>query len=66
MQPALNRIAKKWNVTAIVAEISDLDHMVVVALSKSDAPFRLHVDVGSRFPALISATGRLDLVIRPP
>ena len=34
------------------------DHMVVVALSRSQIPFRLHVDVGSRFPALISATGR--------
>ena len=33
--------------------------MVVLALSRSQAPFRLHVDVGSRFPALISATGRL-------
>lgn len=59
VQPALDRIAAKWGVTAIAAEVSDLDHMVVVALSKSQAPFRLHVDVGSRFPALISATGRL-------
>ncbi|MDQ2149648.1 IclR family transcriptional regulator [Alcaligenaceae bacterium C4P045] len=59
VQPALDRIAAKWNVTAIAAEVVDLDHMIVVALSKSQAPFRLHVDVGSRFPALISATGRL-------
>ena len=36
----------------------DLDHMIVVALSRTQAPVRLHVDVGSRFPALISATGR--------
>ena len=43
----------------MAAEVSGLDHMIVVALSKSHAPFRLHVDVGSRFPALISATGRL-------
>ena len=33
-------------------------HMIVVALSRTQAPVRLHVDVGSRFPALISATGR--------
>ena len=32
--------------------------MIVVALARSQAPVRLHVDVGSRFPALISATGR--------
>ena len=32
--------------------------MIVVALSRTQAPVRLHVDVGSRFPALISATGR--------
>lgn len=59
VQPALDRIARKWRVTAIGVEIEGLDHMVVMALSKSMLPFRLHVDVGSRFPALISATGRL-------
>jgi DNA-binding IclR family transcriptional regulator len=59
VQPVLDRIAAKWGVTTMAAEVSGLDHMVVVALSKSHAPFRLHVDVGSRFPALISATGRL-------
>ncbi|MCD0502800.1 IclR family transcriptional regulator [Bordetella petrii] len=58
-QPVLDRLAAQWNVTAIAAEVIDLDHMVVVALSKAHAPFRLHVDVGSRFPGLISATGRL-------
>lgn len=59
VQPVLDRVAAKWGGTAIATEISGLDHMIVVALSKSQAPFRLHVDVGSRFPALISATGRL-------
>ena len=34
--------------------------MIVLAIARSDVPFRLHVDVGSRFPALISATGRLS------
>ena len=43
----------------MAVEISDLEHMVVLALSHSKLPFRLHVDVGSRFPSLISATGRL-------
>lgn len=58
-QPVLDRISGKWGVTAIGVEITGLDHMVVLALSRSRMPFRLHVDVGSRFPALISATGRL-------
>jgi DNA-binding IclR family transcriptional regulator len=58
-QPVLDRIAMQWGGTAIASEIYELDHMIVVALSRSRAPFRLHVDVGSRFPALISATGRL-------
>lgn len=59
VQPVLDRLSKEANVTAIGVEITDQDHMVVMALSRSHAPFRLHVDVGSRFPALISATGRL-------
>jgi DNA-binding IclR family transcriptional regulator len=31
---------------------------VVVAISRTDQSLRLRVDIGSRFPALISATGR--------
>lgn len=59
VQPVLDRLSGTWNVTAIGVEVSGVEHMVVLALSRSRAPFRLHVDVGSRFPALISATGRL-------
>ncbi len=59
VQPVLDRLSGKWGVTAIGVEINGLDYMVVLALSHSQVPFRLHVDVGSRFPALISATGRL-------
>ena len=33
--------------------------MLVLAMSHSGMPFGLHVDVGSRFPSLVSATGRL-------
>ena len=59
VQPVLDRLSLQWGVTAMGVEIAGLDHMVVLALSQSKIPFRLHVDVGSRFPALISATGRL-------
>ena len=60
VQPVLDRLSLQWNVTAMGVEITGLDHMVVLALSQSKIPFRLHVDVGSRFPSLISATGRLQ------
>lgn len=58
-QPALDRLSAGWGVTALGVAIYGLDHMVVLALAHSSSQFRLHVDVGSRFPALISATGRL-------
>ncbi len=58
-QPMLDEIARKWKVTAIGVEVLDLDHIIVTALANSQMPFRLHVDIGSRFPALISASGRL-------
>lgn len=54
----LDDLSRRYPVTAIGVELPDLDHMIVVALARSQAPVRLHVDVGSRFPALISATGR--------
>lgn len=59
VQPMLDALAQEWGVTAIGVEVMDLHQMIVAALSHSRLPFRLHVDVGSRFPALISATGRL-------
>ena len=58
VQPRLDELSQRYPVTAIGVELPDLDHMVVVALARPQAPVRLHVDVGSRFPALISATGR--------
>ncbi|MBI5257435.1 MAG: IclR family transcriptional regulator [Burkholderiales bacterium] len=65
VQPVLDRVSSSWNVTAIGVEVTGIDHMVVLALSRSRAPFRLHVDVGSRFPGLISATGRLVAAFNP-
>ncbi|WP_144640848.1 IclR family transcriptional regulator [Bordetella genomosp. 13] len=59
VQPALDRLSHTWQVTSIGVETPNLDHMVVLALARSPLPFSLHVDVGSRFPGLISATGRL-------
>jgi DNA-binding IclR family transcriptional regulator len=58
VQPDLEELAHRYGATAIGVEASGLDHMIVVALARSDSPLRVHVDIGSRFPALISATGR--------
>ena len=58
VQPELDALAARFGVTAIGVRVIGLKHMIVVAISKSEATFRLQVDIGSRFPALISATGR--------
>ena len=58
VQPRIDELSRRYAVTAIGVELPNLDHMIVVALSQTQAPVRLHVDIGSRFPALISATGR--------
>jgi len=58
VQPHLDSLSRRYGVTAIGLELPNLEHMIVVALSRAQTPVRLHVDVGSRFPALISATGR--------
>ncbi len=58
VQQELDQLAQSYGATVIGVEASGLEHMIVVALARSDSPLRVHVDIGSRFPALISATGR--------
>ncbi|MGE4281056.1 MAG: IclR family transcriptional regulator [Magnetospirillum sp.] len=58
VQPHLTQLSTDFGVSAIATRLATPDHMVVVALSQADMPFRLQVDLGSSFPALISATGR--------
>lgn len=57
-QPALDRIAQAFDVTMLGVQIVGLDHIIVVATSQSGPNFQLSTQIGSRFPALISATGR--------
>lgn len=59
IQPALDRLAGRFGVTAMGVEVTAKDSVVVLALSHSNQPFRVHTDVGSRFDTLVSATGRL-------
>lgn len=57
-QPVLDRLAREFGVTMLGVQIVGLDHMVVVATAQGGQNFQLSAQVGSRFPALISATGR--------
>jgi len=58
VQPHLDRITKQFGFTSVGVQLVGLDHMVVVAISRADQGVQFHVDIGSRFPALLSATGR--------
>jgi len=57
-QPVLDRIGEAFGVTLLGVHIVGLDHIIVVAVSQSGHNFQLSTQIGSRFPALISATGR--------
>ncbi|MET0239537.1 MAG: IclR family transcriptional regulator [Sphingobium sp.] len=57
-QPMLDRLGQSFDATMLGVQIVGLDHMIVVALSQSGQNFQLRTQIGSRFPALISATGR--------
>jgi DNA-binding IclR family transcriptional regulator len=57
-QPVLDALATRHGATAIGVEAASLDHIVVVAISRPGQALRLQVQLGSRYPALISATGR--------
>ncbi|EPX83589.1 IclR family transcriptional regulator [Salipiger mucosus] len=59
IQPRLSKLSETFGVTSIATQLAEPNQMIVVALSQSNLPFRLQVDLGSRFPTLISATGRL-------
>jgi len=57
-QPVLDRVAQDFSVTMLGVQIVGLDHIIAVAVSRSGNTIQLSTQVGSRFPALISATGR--------
>lgn len=57
-QPALDRIAREFGLTTLGVQMFGLDRIIVTAMSQSSDAFQLSTQVGSRFPALVSATGR--------
>lgn len=58
VQASLDRVSKRYAVTTNAVRVTGLDHGTVVAISRAGLPLHIHVDIGSRFPALISVTGR--------
>lgn len=58
VQSPLDRVASTFEVTVQGVQIVGLDHIIVVAASQGGSSFQVRAEVGSRFPALISATGR--------
>lgn len=56
-QPAIDRLSQQFGATMLGVQIMGLDHIVTVAVAQGSG-FQLNVQVGSRFPALLSATGR--------
>jgi DNA-binding IclR family transcriptional regulator len=56
-QPVLDRLAQRFGVTMLGVQIIGLDRIIAVTVAQGGA-FQVNVQVGSRFPALISATGR--------
>jgi DNA-binding IclR family transcriptional regulator len=57
-QPHLDRISREFDLTLLGVHIVGLEHIVVVAVSQAGNNFQISAQIGSRFPALISATGR--------
>ena len=57
-QPLMDRITEEFRVTVAGMHIVGLQHIVVVAVSQLNSSLQLSMQIGSRFPALISATGR--------
>lgn len=58
LQPALDGIARRFDVTTIGLQPLARRHLVVVSIARAERALHLHVDIGSRFPQLISASGR--------
>lgn len=64
-QPYLDDIVRQYMVTAFAVSLSEPEHYIVTAKSYAPHAIRLQVDLGSRFPALVSATGRCVAAYSP-
>lgn len=65
VQEPLEVLSRKYRLTTLAIRVIGIDHIVVVASCSSNDMLRLHVQIGSRFPALMSATGRCVAAFQP-
>ncbi|MFY0634015.1 MAG: helix-turn-helix domain-containing protein [Vannielia sp.] len=66
IQPKLDALTTEIGLTTVGTQLVEPSSIVVVALSQVPLPFRLQVDLGSRFPTMISATGRCFAAFNTP
>lgn len=64
-QPLLDRLLREQGTTMLAVDVADGEHMTVLAMARQPRFLGLQVEVGSRFPALISATGRCFAAFGP-
>ena len=64
-QGELDRLAQAHEVTTVAVWREGADRIIVVAMSHAPSNFSIHVNVGSRFPPLISAIGHCFADIAP-
>ena len=57
-KPLLDDISVTSDATLLGVQVVGLEHIIVVAVAESGGNFQISAQIGSRFPALISATGR--------
>lgn len=57
-RPVLDDLASRHRATALGVRLAGENHFVVVAIARAEQGIHLNAEVGSRFPSLISATGR--------
>lgn len=57
-QPVLDRLSRQHEVTMLAVKCVGTEHIVVVGVSRAGNSLQVSAQVGGRFPALISATGR--------
>jgi DNA-binding IclR family transcriptional regulator len=58
VQPILDKFAADYKVTALALELDRHDQLVVVGISRTSSYVSLLINIGTRFPSLISVTGR--------
>lgn len=58
VQPVLDRLGRSYGASVFCVQVFGLDHVVVVAVSQAGRDFEFTAQIGARYSALLSATGR--------